>query len=334
MVLDAMRQAVERGAAVNRQLLAFSRDQELMPARLLPAAALAGMRALLQHALREDVALDLDLPHDTWPVFADATQLEVAILNLAVNARDAMPRGGRLSIRLFNEVLSEPPGRTDRLVGEHVRIAVTDTGEGLPTALLDKVFEPFFTTKPRGQGTGLGLAQVYGFARQSGGAARIESRPGEGTTVSILLPRLLEAAEALAEAPHAPPVTGRPLRLLLVEDDADVAALLRASLEQMGHEVRHASGGAEALALLRAAPLPEAVVTDMNMSGMDGLTLARELRQHHPGLPVLLMSGFHTQLEQGAAAGWPVLRKPFTRPALEAALGTALAERAPPTRAA
>jgi CheY-like chemotaxis protein len=258
----------------------------------------------------------------------------VAILNLAVNARDAMPRGGRLRIRLSNEVLAEPPGRADRLVGEHVRIAATDTGEGLPPALLDKVFEPFFTTKPRGQGTGLGLAQVYGFARQSGGAARIESRPGEGTTVSILLPRLAETAGEAAAAAHAPAAAGRPLRLLLVEDDADVAALLRASLEQMGHEVRHATGGAEALALLDQPWPAEAVVTDMNLPGMDGLALARELHRRHPALPVLLMSGFGAQLEQGAAEGWPVLRKPFTRAALEGALGTALAERLPPTRAA
>ena len=334
MILDAMRQAVERGAAVNRQLLAFSRDQELLPARLLPAASLDGMRPLLTHALRDGVALELALPPGIWPVFADATQLEVALLNLAVNAADAMPQGGRLRIALSNEVLDEPPGRADRLVGEHVRISVADTGEGLAPALLDRVFEPFFTTKPRGKGTGLGLAQVYGFARQSGGAARIESRPGAGTTVSILLPRLREAGEAPAAAAMAGLIGGRPLSLLLVEDDADVAALLRASLEQMGHAVRHAPGGAEALALLDAGPPPDVMLADLMMAGMDGLALAAEAGRRHPGLPVVLMSGFNAQVAKAAAAGHAVLRKPFTRAELDAALGQAFgAAQAPAGRA-
>jgi CheY-like chemotaxis protein len=189
----------------------------------------------------------------------------------------------------------------------------------MPPALLDRVFEPFFTTKPRGKGTGLGLAQVYGFARQSGGAARIASRPGQGTTVSILLPRLREAVGA---AP-ARPAGGRPLRFLLVEDDADVAALLAASLAQMGHEAEHAPGGAQALARLGAGPRPDIVLADMTVAGMDGPALAAELARRDPGLPVVLMSGFHGQVAQAAAEGRPMLRKPFTRTELEAALGLA-----------
>jgi signal transduction histidine kinase len=321
MVLDAMRQALERGAAVNRQLLAFSRDQELLPARLLPADCLERMRPLLRHALRDDVSLELELPPESWPVFADLTQLEVALLNLAVNAADAMPEGGRLRVALSNEMLAEPPGQADRLVGEHVRIAVTDTGEGMPPALLDRVFEPFFTTKPRGKGTGLGLAQVYGFARQSGGAARIASRPGQGTTVSILLPRLREAAGAAAPLR---PAGGRPLRFLLVEEDADVAALLAASLAQMGHEAEHAPGGAQALARLAAGPRPDIVLADMTLAGMDGPALGAELARRDPGLPVVLMSGFQGQVARAAAEGRLVLRKPFTRAELDAALGLAL----------
>ncbi|MFL1460950.1 ABC transporter substrate-binding protein [Roseococcus sp. DSY-14] len=305
MVHDAMRRAVERGAAVNAQILAFAREQELRPARIEPAEQLGGMRPLLERALRSDIRLEMDLPAEAWPVLADPVQLEMALLNLAVNARDAMPRGGTLAIALSNEVLAERAGEPEPLRGEFLRIAPRDTGAGIPPELLAKVLEPFFTTKERGRGTGLGLAQAAGFARQSGGGLRIESTPGRGTTVSLLLPRDREGAAAPAPPPGrpAPP----PRRLLLVEGRADMAALLRAALEEAGHEVRVEADAAGALAALaRARP------------GFDAALVGE-------AEAAATLEGAGAKVVQLLPAGAPVpqrrsLRRPFTAEALEAAL--------------
>ena len=226
-LMDAIEQAARRGADLTRRLLTFARRQALRPVPLDLRAWLEEMRELLARALRGDITIEITAPEGLWPVLADAGELELAVLNLAVNARDAMPRGGVLRLSAANvelDRLTDPDG----LDGPFVRLCVQDSGAGMPAEVLARVFEPFFSTKEVGRGTGLGLAQVYGFARQSGGTARIASAPGRGTTVTLLLPRSGVAPDALSPAPPETfPEHGRkaPLRVLLVEDDDDVAAL-------------------------------------------------------------------------------------------------------------
>jgi signal transduction histidine kinase/CheY-like chemotaxis protein len=330
----SMREAVERGARVAQQLLVFARRQALIPERLDPAGRVAAMRGLLRQSLRGDIELRMELAHGLWPVEADATQLEVALLNLAVNARDAMPRGGALTLSGANETMADPPGTPDRLAGEFVRLSVADTGTGMPPDVVARAFEPFFTTKEVGKGTGLGLPQVYGFARQSGGAARIESEPGRGTTVSLFLPRAAAAAAApagtgtaAAPAPDGSELPGAPrLSVLLVEDDGHVAGLLAGLLEDAGHKVLHAPDARAALEAVEGERRIDAVLTDVMMpGGMSGLDLARSLRSRRPGLPVVLATGYSEGLEEVMAAGWPVLRKPFEIGDLQAALRQAVA---------
>jgi two-component system NtrC family sensor kinase len=322
----SVRHAAERGGRLTRQLLAFARRQPLAPEVIDPATLLNGLRELLERTLRGDIAIVIEVPPDAWRLVADVAELEIALLNLAVNARDAMPGGGTVAISAVNRRLARGAD-PDGLEGDFVELAVADAGSGMPPEVLAKAFEPFFTTKGQGRGTGLGLAQVYGFARQSAGTARIETHMGEGTTVRLLLPRAGETAPRPAApprpVPEAAPEAGR-LRVLVVEDEPQVRQLACEMLEQLGHETMRVGNAEAALGALAQGERVDLLLTDVMMpGGMDGIALAAEARRRRPGLPVLLSSGYAGAPSRVAAAGFPMLRKPFSLEELGLAIGRA-----------
>jgi len=321
---DAIEAAARRGADLTRRLLTFARRQALRPAPLDLAVWLEEVRGLLARSLRGDITVEIAAAPGLWPVLADAGELELAVLNLAVNARDAMPKGGVLRLLAANAEL-DPLTDPDGLGGDFVRLSVEDTGIGMAPDVLARVFEPFFSTKGLGRGTGLGLSQVYGFARQSGGGAHVASTPGRGTAVTLLLPRCDGAPEAQVVAPLPPAAEDRrALRVLLVEDDDDVAALTGEMLRHLGHAASRAAHGLSALAALRGGPVPDLVITDVIMpGGQDGLDLARAIAREWPALPVVLCSGYGGAPARVAEAGLPLLRKPFSLDELRQAIADA-----------
>ncbi|MGE5501155.1 MAG: ATP-binding protein [Ignavibacteriales bacterium] len=319
MLKDSIRQAVDRGSALTRQLLAFSRRSALKPEVVDLCKQMEGMRVLLERSLREDIQVDIQCVPDLWPVEVDPHQLELAVLNMAVNARDAMPDGGRIVISAENTAdLAD-----GELSGDFVRLSVADTGSGMAPEMLTRVFEPFFTTKARGQGTGLGLSQVYGFTRASGGDVRIESREGEGTTITLLLPRSERPITARpSEAERAEPVPGRG-KVLLVEDDDGVAFAVAEMLRELGYQPTRAENAAKALKLLDAKPF-DLVFSDMVMPGeMDGIGLAREINSLRPVLPVVLTTGFSEAAAAAGQEGFRLLVKPYRIEQLAAELQAA-----------
>lgn len=313
---EAMRQAVERGAGLTRQLLAFARRQTLTPEVVDIGARLVGMRELLERSLRADILVDIQAPADLWPVKSDPTQLELAILNLAVNARDAMPKGGVLTITAENKAGPE---------GETVAISVRDTGLGMTDDIRRRVFEPYFTTKQAGQGTGLGLAQVYGIVTQSGGTVRVDSTPNVGTTVTLNLPRSLErpaAREKSHESSLKSALVG--VQLLVVEDDDAVAGVVEELARDAGCEPTRVASASAALATLGESKRFDLVFSDIVMPGaMNGLELAQEIARRHPELPVVLTTGYSGAADVGNQ--FPVLRKPYQPEEFERLLGTVLA---------
>ena len=335
-LLDSVRRAAQRGGELTKRLLTVARRQSLRPEAIdLHAWLNDGAASLLTRALRGDIRTELRMPPDLPPVQADPDELELAVLNLAVNARDAMPGGGTLAITAEPATLdglTDPDG----LHGAFVRFSVTDTGTGMSKDTEARVFEPFFTTKGVGQGTGLGLAQVYGFARQSGGTVRLRSELGEGTTVSILLPvsdAAPRAPAALGDAAEAQPAGGA--AVLVCEDDEDVAALAVDMLEQLGHRPTRVGTAAAALGALADGRSVDLLFTDVLMpGGMDGLALAREARRRRPGLPVLLTTGYTGAGAAAVPRGMPMLRKPYKLPDLAEALQSALASAPAALRAA
>ncbi|MGG5811863.1 PAS domain-containing protein [Falsiroseomonas sp. CW058] len=328
--------AAARAAGLVRQLLAFARREELRPEVLDPGALLEGARDMLRHSLGAKVALAVEPEPGLWPVLADPHQLEVAVLNLAVNARDAMPAGGRLSITARNLRAGERPTRLRP--GDYVSITVRDEGEGMSAEVLAQATEPFFTTKPKGRGTGLGLAMVKGFAEGSGGCLRIESRPQAGTVIEIVLPRaaltdLRAAGPAAPEDALAPSLHGG-AQILLAEDDDQVRPLTAAFLRDLGYEVTVAPTAEAAMALAYDMPALDLLVTDIEMPGADGAALAARLRVGWPALPVLFVTG---RPPGPALAGEAVLRKPVTGPDLARAVLEGLGRhpsRHPPSPAA
>jgi len=321
-VLAGMRQAVDRGAGLSKQLLAFSRRQPLQPEVVDLAESIGGMREMLDRSLRGDVQVEVDLEPGLWPVEVDPGQLELVVLNLAVNARDAMPSGGTLRI----EARNVPDLNDGELFGDHVALSLTDTGTGMPPEVLARVFEPFFTTKEIGKGSGLGLAQAHGFAKASRGAVRIQSKAHAGTTVSLYLPRT-DKRQALMIEPAAEPAL--PLQeagagsLLLVEDDDEVAALTGEMLEALGYTVTRVANADAALDLIATTPAGfDIVFSDVMMPGQrDGIDLSQEIRQRRPGLPVVLTTGHVEAVQHKAEAlGVPVLPKPYRLKELAAAL--------------
>jgi CheY-like chemotaxis protein len=314
-LLGAARQAAERGARLTAQLLAFSRKQRLRPTAIDINAAAENACELLRSTLGGTITIRLQLEAGLGPAIADATQLDLVILNLAVNARDAMPGGGTIVIATRSVRIDEPPSRPEQPdPGEYVCLSLSDTGSGMTAQVRERAFEPFFTTKDIGQGTGLGLPQVLGVAKQLGGGVDIDSQPGVGTTVRLYLPRA--EPRAAAAAPALPEVsTGSlaGLRVLLVDDDEDVRATTAAILADFGCEVLQAAGGEAALALAAAATTDLALI-DYAMPGLDGLQTAARLRCQDPQLPVLLMSGYAdigSMQALGDAGVGSVLAKPF-----------------------
>jgi signal transduction histidine kinase/ActR/RegA family two-component response regulator len=323
---DGIRQAVERGASLTRQLLAISRRSALQPQVIDLKAQIEGLRLLLDRSLREDITVSLDLDAQVWPVEVDPSQLEVAILNIAVNARDALPNGGLIVIRAQN--VSEVSD--GELRGDYVRLSIIDEGVGMPRETVRRIFEPFFTTKGVGKGTGLGLAQVYGFSRASGGDVRVKSEPGEGTTISLFLPRALKALAPPREdrslgAGARPAARPEPQgRILLVEDEDSVAALVGEMLGELGYEVTRAPTAAVALRMLEREPDVELVLSDMVMPGrLNGMELAKEIARRRPELPVILTTGFSEAALAAREEGLRLLMKPYRLDALAEAVDAA-----------
>jgi CheY-like chemotaxis protein len=316
--------AAERGARLTGQLLAFSRVQRLEVRPVQVAPLIQNMRPLLRNVLGPGIEKRFDLDEAMMPVMADPTQLEVAILNLAINARDAMPDGGTLSFATRPVAVTDEPELED---GDYVELTISDTGVGMPPEIAERAFEPFFTTKEVGKGTGLGLSMVYGMARQSGGAARIESRPGKGTSVRLLFRKADDAvaeAEAAAE-PAAPAKPARPLSVLVIDDDPDVRAFIVAALEEQGSKVRHACDGKEGIAEAEREP-PDLVIVDFIMPGLSGAEVADRILAENPGQPILFVSGYsETEAVKRIAPDAPLLAKPFRAEALEKAVRAVLA---------
>jgi len=305
-----MRQAVDRGANVTRQLLTFARRQKLSPEVALLQERLSSIEPLLERSMREDVTLKRDFRGEDLAVKIDPGQFDLAVLNLAINARDAMPKGGSLTLRV--EKVRE--GRE-----AFAAIRIIDTGAGMSPEVKARAFDPFFTTKDVGNGTGLGLSQVYGFALQSGGRCEIDSAPGLGTTVTLLLPLAEEApARPPAKASERNVSTGA---VLMVEDDEGVGAMVAEMLADLGYEVTCVTNAQEALTRLdQDGAAVDVVFSDIIMpGGMTGIDLAREVRQRRPALPILLTTGYggHDELEPHE---FPVLRKPYDRDELGRAL--------------
>ncbi|HEY5302233.1 MAG TPA: MEDS domain-containing protein [Acetobacteraceae bacterium] len=323
-------EAAGRGAAVTRRLLAFSRQGDLRAEPIDAASLLADMREILAHTLGTGIDVRLEVPPEVLTLMADKGQLETVLVNLATNARDAMPDGGTLTLAAGAEVLHRDGGRNHPVglkPGSYVRLSVADSGIGMDEATLARVAEPFFTTKPPGKGTGLGLAMARGFAEQSGGGLHIETEPGHGTSVMLWLPVAAEDAAsptiAKAEIALAAPGEAR-ARVLVVDDDAIVLETLAEQLEAADYAVLTAGDGAAALALLDEGEAVDMVISDLSMRGSDGVTLIREVHRHRPKLPAILLTGFATNAAEVAISGalsgaFSLLRKPID--------GTHLAER-------
>ncbi len=324
--LDNAMEGATRAAALTRRLLAFARAEPLLPEALVPGALVEGMRELIDRTIGERIRIRTRRPDEDWLVAADPTGLENAVLNLCVNARDAMPDGGALTISVDN--LSLAAGDIGALpAGDYTRISVSDEGTGIAPEHLERVFEPFFTTKPVGKGTGLGLSQIFGFARQSGGDVTIDSVVGKGTSVAILLPRAADGAAPARAAPAAP-VDDTPLaaaRILVVEDDPRVSRSTVTALTELGHLPVAVASAREALEHLALDAAFDLVVTDVVMPEMTGIELARELHGLYPAMHILFVTGYVGEAgSMDELAGADILRKPFTVAQLSGAVARAL----------
>jgi signal transduction histidine kinase/CheY-like chemotaxis protein len=311
--------AVGQGAKLASQLLAFGRRQPLEPKVVNLGRMVAGMAELLRRTIGEGIEVRTIVSGELWNTLVDPAQLETAILNLALNARDAMGEAGTLTIEVGNAVLGPPLGNGDVAPGEYVVVAVGDTGSGIPRELMDRVFDPFFTTKPQGKGTGLGLSMVYGFVTQSGGQVRIESEAGSGTTVKVYLPRVDRSEDRPAERADGP-VTGGTETILVVEDDARVRETVVGLLSDLGYRVLPAPDAARALELLESGAAIDLLFTDVVMPGkLRGPELARLARERVPGIAVLFTSGYAEDaiVHDGRLdAGVELISKPYAREAL------------------
>ena len=292
--MDAATTSANRAAGLTQRLLAFSRRQSLDSKPIDINALIGSLGELLGRTIGEQIALDLRLAPDIPSGVADANQLESAILNLAINARDAMPEGGALTVRTaFVELdAAGAIGMTDAKPGRYICVSVSDTGVGMGTELLDKVFEPFFTTKPLGQGTGLGLSMVYGFAQQSGGHVAIDSIVGAGTTVSIRLPVAERTSEGERDDEAVAAPQGHGQRVLVVEDDPAVRLLIRDVLEEVGYSAIEAGDGSAAVPILASDEEIDLMISDVGLPGMNGRQLADTARSYRPDLPILFVTGY------------------------------------------
>ncbi len=319
--LEAITRSVSNGAKLTRQMLSFSRRQPLVPATLDLAHELEAMVELCAPVLGKTVEMSVDVAEGTPPLVIDRAELELSLINLAINARHAMPGGGVFEVR------ARP------LPDRQLEIAVRDSGCGIAPDVLPHVTEPFFSTRPQGEGTGLGLSQVSTMCQRAGGVVRIESSPGEGTTVHLRFPAAPGMAEVAADVP--PLERSYPLRIMLVEDNHEIAAAAQLALESLGCSVRRFPNADEAAAWLEYAnPLPQAVLSDITMPGtMDGIALARHLRERYPNLPVALMTGYAERLDDAEALHLRVLPKPFDEHTLRQVLAYLWGRRAAPADA-
>jgi two-component system NtrC family sensor kinase len=311
--IDNALHAAERAKALTQQLLAFSRSQALLPAVTDLNRLIVEMGSMLTHSLRENITVEFDLSPELWPVRIDADQFQVALINLAVNARDAMPDGGVLRIRTQNMPAAD-----------EVSLTVSDTGIGMGPELAARVFEPFFTTKDVGKGTGLGLAQVHGFVHQSEGRLTLDSTPGQGTTVSLIFPHSHAPIDAAKADDASLPRIPVGLNVLVVDDNREIAALATTALEEQGCRTQQAFAASEAMAMLHRGRF-DVLVTDIVMPGdMDGITLAKSAKTAAPGLAIVLMTGYSERLERNEPFEGELMLKPFSPRDLIAALQRAL----------
>ena len=311
----AIVQAADNAAVLTSQLLAFARRQPLKPQVVDLSELVAGMTELLDRTMGERIRIETKLDKATCPVTVDRGQLQSAILNIASNARDAMPGGGKLRISVFQVAGADREGVA--------ALAISDTGSGMDADTASRIFEPFFTTKTTGKGTGLGLSQVYGFASQSGGSVGVETAAGEGTTITMLLP-CSEAGESVrADADAEPVQPQRSAKILVVEDNHEVGQFAETLLSELGHLVTLVTSGEEALDLTRSRDF-DIVFSDVVMPGMGGLRLAERLAEEKPGLPVVLATGYSQEIAQSGSSGRPVILKPYRLATLADALSDAM----------
>jgi C4-dicarboxylate-specific signal transduction histidine kinase/ActR/RegA family two-component response regulator len=334
--LDNAMEGANRAAALTRRLLAFARSEPLMPEGVAPAELVQGMLELVDRSIGERISVETRFPDEPWHVWVDSHQLENSILNLAVNARDAMDGQGQLAIAIDNVSLKE--GEVGVLhAGDYVCLSMSDTGSGIPPENIDRVFEPFFTTKPVGKGTGLGLSQIFAFARQSGGEVTIQSAVDVGTTVSLYLPRSLQAAKdhaARAAAAQASThiaeedAVGTGASILVVEDDPRVSRSTVAALEELGYRPFACGSGKEAMDILAAQGAFELIITDVMMPEMTGPELVRLVAPQHPTMGVIFVTGYVGDAgDAEELSGHDMLRKPFTVTALAQAVARTLARK-------
>ncbi len=316
--VDAAQEAAKRAAALTHRLLAFSRRQTLDPKPANINTLVAGMLDLLRRTVGPEILLETTQADDLWIVLVDVSQLENALLNLCINARDAMPDGGRIDVEMRNTRLSaSTAGERDLPLGDYVALSVSDNGTGMPPEVAARIFDPFFTTKPLGSGTGLGLSMIYGFARQSGGNVRVHTRPGIGTTMRILLPRHYGEAEhevesgGLSDAPRS----SQGESILLIDDEHAVRSLAAEVLDELGYRIVMAADGNEGLERLRSKTRFDVLITDVGLpGGLNGRQVADAARLLRPGIKVLFITGYaeNAVLNHGhLAAGMQVLTKPF-----------------------
>ncbi len=323
--LKMMEQAAERGAKLTAQLLAFSRRQKLEPELVDLNQTVAGMRDLLQSTMGGSARIETVLGADLWPAMIDPTQIELVILNLAINARDAMEVGGALMVETANVSLGEPSRPEHPQPGDYVMVAVSDTGSGMPEEVFAKAFEPFFTTKAVGKGSGLGLSQVLGLAKQSGGGVWIDTRPGEGTSVKVYLPRAQAAAAAVPkDRPTVPQRADSDHLVLLVDDDSAVREITATLLAELGYQVVEAGSGGAALECLQSHESIALVLLDFAMPGMNGAEVAREIRSRRPHLPILFVTGYADTEALAHADEDGIIQKPFDDHELAAKIGAVL----------
>ncbi len=311
---QAIEHATQRGAALTRQLLTFSRRQRVNPEPVDLSQRIPSIREVLNSGIGGNVELAIDIPLDVWCVTVDVGELEIALVNLAINARDAMPDGGTLTIGANNTTIDEGDSVP---AGDYVAITVADTGVGIPADIITSVFDPFFTTKPVGKGTGLGLSQVYGFAHQAGGTVKISSELGKGTILTVYLPR--EHYVSINDNEPSSDQAAQAGIILLVEDNPDVASASTGLLEQLGYSVRWAASADAALEEIERNGI-DLVLSDIVMPGrLDGLGLARIVKQKHPDLPVLLTTGYSDKL-RNVRSDFQVLQKPYEMQELSRAI--------------
>ena len=327
-ILKSAGAAAERGAKLTGQLLAFARKQHLAPRVVTLNELVSSMGDLLLQTIGATIRIETVLEQDLWSVMIDPTQLELVILNMAINSRDAMPHGGRLTVATKNLTVANGDRPAGLAPGEYVAISVSDTGSGMRQDVAAKAFEPFFTTKGVGQGTGLGLSQVLGFAQQSGGEVRIDSRVGQGTTITIFLPRSREALPGAVEEARPVPHDGRAATILVVDDDADVRELTVNALEAMNYRVFAAENGRVALEVLRKSDTIDLAMIDLVMPVMNGRQLAAQIRAADPEQAILFTTGYDDLSgSDDPFAQEMVIKKPFKLVELAAAVERALARR-------